>query len=385
MSARPNVPKPREIHRAGNRILRCTVRLSRWIPFGFRTNPPRTVLVYRLGNIGDIVVALPVFHALRRRFPESRMVLLTSPTRRGAPSASDVLQHDPTFQRIITYYADEAKKPGFLRTLRATLASEKPDLAVALPNFPHRLGNLLRHVMLLTSAGVRHIVGMQLVEEQDYACNQVERLMRLVQELNLGEIEPTPWIKTDASDEAAAEALLQPAAPNESLIAVQVGAKRAANRWPLRHFLEVAKEIQERDYGHLIFTGTAAEAAELSPLIQALPKRATVIAGKTSIPVLAAVLRRCRALITNDTGTMHVAAAMGCPVIAVFSGRDYDRIWYPYGAQHRVLRATVPCSPCLEESCPLYPEPECLLRISPSAVLEALVEVLHRSDGITRP
>jgi ADP-heptose:LPS heptosyltransferase len=116
-----------------NFALRSLCAINAFLPGGVRRTKAERILVYRMGNLGDIVVALPAFHALRRRFPEAHFTLITSPTKRGAPGAQEVLAKDDTFDDMILYYEDESSKPDFLRGLRQRLATAHFDLAVLLP------------------------------------------------------------------------------------------------------------------------------------------------------------------------------------------------------------------------------------------------------------
>jgi ADP-heptose:LPS heptosyltransferase len=371
-------------NKAGNFALSFVSAAFPWLPGGRRSAEPRNLLVVRLGNLGDSVVALPALHALRRMYPKARMTLLTSPTKRGAPGAADVLVHDKTFDHVEVYYEDESSKPDFVRVLRKKIMAWQIDWAVLLPDDLARFHNVAKHLALLASAGVRHVAGARLVRPQEHETSQVARLMTLLEPLGFEGVEPFPWIHVGRDDEAHAHALLDGTARGPR-IGMQCGAKRPANRWPVERFVALGRRLVEDLDASLYLTGSPSETDLINTLAYAIGDECTSIAGETTVTQLAAVAAELDAFISNDTGTMHVVAAMGTPVVAIFSSRDHPFRWFPYGDKHLVLRTDdIECSPCFAEECPLYEIPECLARIQPNEVFDAVREVLQftpRPDG----
>ncbi len=371
-------------NKAGNLALSVISAALPWLPGGRRGAEPRHLLVVRLGNLGDSVVALPAFHALRRMYPKARMTLLTSPTKRGAPGAVDVLANDRTFDHIEVYYEDQSSDSDFLRELREKIAAWQVDWAVLLPDDLARFRNVAKHLAMLAAAGVRRVAGARLVRPHEHQTGQVPRLMTLLEPLGFEGIEPFPWIHTSEEDVAHAGALLDGASRGPR-IGMQCGAKRPANRWPVERFVALGRRLVEELDASLYLTGSAGEADLINTLAFAIGDGCTSIAGETTVPQLAAVAAELDAFISNDTGTMHVVAAMGTPVVAIFSSRDHPYRWFPYGDNHLVLRTDdIDCSPCFAEECPLYDVPECLARIQPDEAFAAVREVLgltSRPDG----
>jgi heptosyltransferase III len=350
----------------------------RLLPGGARSDAPRRVLVIRLGNVGDIVVALPAFHALRRLFPEAHMTLLTSPTRRGAPGATELLAADPTFDDMIVYYEDESADPGFLRRLRADLRARRVDLAVVLPDDLTTARSTAKYIALLAASGVRHVAGARLVRPEERDTGQTPRLMHIVSELGPAEIEPFPWLRLSEEDHQAAADLLRPAG-GAALVGMQTGAKRPANRWAPDSFIEAGRRLADTHSVRIVLTGGPDEREVSARVAEGIGPAALDLAGRTTLTQLAAVVARCRVFVSNDTGPMHLAAAMGTPVVAIFSARDRPFRWHPAGEGHRVLRRDIACAPCLRDVCPLYPYPECLRLITPGEVVAAAGELLAES------
>lgn len=364
-----------------NRCLRVFNEVIARLPGGVRRTEPQRILVYRMGNLGDIVVALPALHALRARYPDAHMTLVTSPTRRGAPGAVEVLAKDDSFDDLIVYYIDESSSLSFLRKLRSQIAAARIDLAILLPDDQTTLKSTLKQMVLLAASGVRRIVGAQIVSAGEHRRGQVPRLMELIQPVCPSEVEAPPWVRFDGGDTARVAALL-PAPNGGPLIAIQCGAKRPANRWMADRFIALGKALVDEMDARLVFTGSEGEKPLVEAIIAGIGRGCTNLAGQTTIPELASLAAQCDVCVSNDTGTMHVAACVGTPVVAIFSARDLEQRWYPYGDHHVILRHTPECSPCLQDTCPLYDEPICLTAHEVEHVLDAVRRVLAGLQGL---
>ncbi len=172
-------------------------------------------------------------------------------------------------------------------------------------------------------------------------------------------------------------------------IALCAGAEYGpAKRWPLERFAETANRVsaelgaQPHEWLLLGAPGEKALGETLSQLIHA-PHRNLV--GKTSLAELITELRACHLLLTNDTGTMHLAAALGVPVVAIF-GSTEPSLTGPLGAQHRIIRHHVPCSPCFKRECP-FGHYQCMTGISVERVTAAVTQALQErhSDPLEVP
>ena len=152
-------------------------------------------------------------------------------------------------------------------------------------------------------------------------------------------------------------------------IVLQPGARWDNKRWPADYFAELARRLAEESPDtRLAILGSEAD-APLGRLIAAVaPDRCLNLCGRTTLPEMIEWVRRSDLLVTNDTGPMHVAAALGKPMVALF-GPTEPRRTGPYGHLQDVLRVDLPCSPCLSPHCTFTQPQECLRAISPAAVL----------------
>ncbi len=153
-------------------------------------------------------------------------------------------------------------------------------------------------------------------------------------------------------------------------IALQPGARWENKRWPAGYFAELIRQLARQFPDTRFAILGSAEDRPLGDIIaRAETQRCLNLCGQTSLPEMVEWLRRCRLMITNDTGPMHVAAALGTPLVALF-GPTEPRRTGPYGRLEDVLRIDLPCSPCLKSRCHYEKPNECLKAISPVTVFE---------------
>jgi heptosyltransferase-3 len=164
---------------------------------------------------------------------------------------------------------------------------------------------------------------------------------------------------------------------NRLWIGVGPGSKMPAKRWPEERFREVMAElIKEFDVWPVVFGG--AEDAGLGDRLLSAWGHGYNAAGALSLRGAAAALRHCAFLLTNDTGTMHLAAAVGTRCVAIFSARHAPGAWNPYGKNHRVFQTQIECEGCLLVEC-VERKNECLTRIPVGPVMNACKEILQQN------
>jgi heptosyltransferase-2 len=152
-----------------------------------------------------------------------------------------------------------------------------------------------------------------------------------------------------------------------------------AKRWPVEKFIAAAREIQNRTNCTWLTFGSQADAAIANRIESAIPSPPTAIfnlAGKTSLRELMALLKTCRVLLTNDSGPMHVTAALGTPVVVPFGSTSPELTGpgLPGDKRHRLLKSDAPCSPCFRRKCPI--DFRCMNGISVERVVEAVLKVV---------
>jgi ADP-heptose:LPS heptosyltransferase len=165
------------------------------------------------------------------------------------------------------------------------------------------------------------------------------------------------------------------------VIAVHASGGRAIKQWPVARFAEVAGRLAREEGAVLLLTGTTGDRGIVDEVRAGLPGGIEVVdlVGEVDLPVLAATLSKCRLLITGDTGPMHLAAAVGTPVVAVF-GPSMPWRYAPIAVPHRVVRIDLPCAPCNRIRLPPVRcqghTPDCLEGVTVDAVLAAARSLL---------
>jgi lipopolysaccharide heptosyltransferase II len=348
----------------------------------------RRVLAVRLDNIGDIVMLGPALRALRRRLPAASITLMASP---GGSQVVPLLPwvDDVMVERVVWQDAGGrfALDPGRELALVERIVARHFDLALIFTSFsqspwpPAYACYLAGIPVRAAQAGdfggslLTHVVPAL---ERD--AHQVDRNLHLLEELGVAVDERHLEVAVaDAADLAAARLLEGVGVPSgERFVALAPGASCAARRYPADRFAEVASLVASAGLP-VVLLGSAKEEGLAQAILAATAGRPVVsLVGRTTIAELAAVTARATLVVTNDSGPMHLADAVGRPVVVLFSGTDLESQWRPRDVPARVLRRPTPCSPCYRFDCPY--ELECL-DIPPSEVAGHIRSLLEETGG----
>jgi asparagine synthase (glutamine-hydrolysing) len=350
---------------------------------GLRQKP--TIVVFRIGQLGDTLVAMPAIEAIRKRFPEHRLLLLTDRQKTGYVSSWDVLRATGWFDDVIHYRVGTTWQSrlstfsSLLFRLRRIGVDQLFNLA------PNRTRWQVRRDRWYFSglAGVRnyHPPGSartpergpdgrlpRMEPEWSYLLHTVDETAR-ADKFNLN----LPHMDEDEALRVASASGIELGSP---MLAVGPGSKMPAKRWPTESFAELGARLQRQGLDlQLVVLGGAEDVAVGTELCKAWGRRAFCLAGKLTAYGSAAILKRCLAYVGNDSGAMHLAGMVGTPCLALFSARDYPGKWEPFGADHVLIRHDdVPCSGCMLQVCPY--DNKCLRLISVDEVERALSSVL---------
>jgi len=354
-----------------------------------------TVVIFRIGQLGDTLVAMPAIDAIRRKYPRHRLVLLTDryPLGSGFISSWDLLGPTGWFDEV-QYYSptdDFRGRLGNMTLLARKLRRMGPDIIYNLAPDRTALQQGRDRFFFRQLVGAKNYIEEGPTEKAGMDRNgRTDGLPRMEPEwkrllVTVGGIE-NPLFHLSIPEKAKAQALRVLMAEGVffegKVIAVGPGSKMLAKRWPVERFAAVGKRLLEMypDLSLAILGG--GEDVEIgNQLCQGWGERSHNLAGKLSVYGSAAILERCIAYLGNDTGTMHLAAMVGVPCIAIFSARDYPGKWEPYGDHHIVFRRDVDCAKCMREVC-LDRGNDCLMRIEVEEVFAAGQQMLE--GGILR-
>jgi lipopolysaccharide heptosyltransferase II len=337
---------------------------------------PRRIVLIKPSALGDIVHSLPVLTALRARFPQAHIAWVVNrayqPLLEGHPDLDETLTFDRAAARAGWLGAGRALA-GFLGTLR----NRRFDLAVDLQG-------LLRSGLMSLATGARRRVGFADAREggrwcytdrvdapRNRALHAVDRYWRLAGAL--GAAAGPPVFRVHVAPAAAKWADGELAGLPRPWLVLGVGSRWLTKRWLPEHFAELANRVRSAFGGAAVFVGGADEAALAGAVRGRLGGPSLDLTGRTALPQLVAVLARADVMLANDTGPLHLAAALGRPVVAPYTCTR--AAWTgPYGPAHRAVETRVWCAGSCRKRCSRM---ECMAELTPDRLWPALREVLQ--------
>jgi len=353
------------------------------------------VLVYRCGTLGDTLVALPAMRALRAALPRARLTLMTANDGGDVPWTDDVVRDLGIFDGVLTYRSADLLRLPSLLALAGRVRRLRADLVVHLASDRNSALRLARDRAFFAIAGIRRAIVPRpsakvtalgrLKPVAGPLPYEVDRLLAALAPHGLADDGVRFDLPARADDSARAASLLGAVgADGRALVALCPGSKQPSKRWPAERWHALALRLAAEENVNVVVVGGADEAAIGATIEAALPPgRCVVAAGRASILESAAVLRRARLYVGNDTGAMHLAAAVGTPCVAIFAAREPARSWHPYGDDHVVLRRDdVGCAPCYRSVCPASEGLRCLTSITVDDVADACRTVLGRQAPV---
>ncbi len=326
----------------------------------------RHILFIKPSSLGDIVHAMPTFASIRRTYPKARLTWLVK------SQWADFVERIDGVDRV---WPVKSTLKGWLSQV-SPLRAEHFDLVVDLQG-------LFRSAAISWLSGSPLIAGFangregsswfysRRVPAPQVEMHAVDRYLLVAKAV--GAVEscvPEFRFRISQADHDAVERLLSRfgVALGTSWVALNVSARWPTKRWPAESFAEVADRLQQEGAGPVMLLGGPDERAAGAAITGQMKTPVIDLTGATTVGLLPALLSKASLLITNDSGPMHIAAAVGTPVVALF-GPTSALLTGPYGAGHSVLTGNVPCQPCFSRTCRNVLPLECLRTVSPQQVL----------------
>lgn len=348
----------------------------------------RSILIIRLNLMGDLLFTLPSIVALRTAAPHARITMLVLPYTaelvRGSKLADRVLTADVNrWRRPASWVAGNAPKE--IRSVVAEMRRDPYDLCIS---FYGQVG-----AAFASLGGARYTVGYQ---EEGYPFSfdlalpgkryesrrhEAEYCMDLIRALGVSATLEQPVLPDDAAAEAKVERLLAEAGAGsgQRLVAIHPGAfNMAAKRWFASRWAVVADRIQSELGRRVVLAGSASELPLAEAVQREMRTRPVMLAGRTSIPELIALLKRCELFMGGDSGPLHLASALGVPSVSIYGPTDPANSG-PLGPKARVLRGSAGCIPCYDLKRPATcwrGDLLCMAQVSSGLVFEAAREML---------
>lgn len=308
---------------------------------------PKRILLIKPSSLGDVVHALPVLNLLKRRWPQAQISWLVTPACAGLIESHPQLHETIVFERrrLGAFWRNPRAAAGLMR-LTKELRQRQFDLALDLQG-------LLRSGWLAWRSGAPRRVGLSdsrelawlfhnqrvVIDKPDL--HAVDRYLAAAEALGCGRQPVEFLLPQRQADRQSVEAMLPP----ERFAVLLPAANWLTKRWPVERYAALVEPLRQR-FGLSSVVAGGADAVELAREIPG----ALSLAGKTTLGQLVELLRRADLVVANDTGPMHIAAALGRPLVAVFGPTNPQRTG-PYGRPECVVKVEVPCAPCYRRRC----------------------------------
>lgn len=340
------------------------------------TDVVRRLLLIKPSSLGDIVHTMPTLAALRERFPQAEVTWLVK--RQWAPLVDVIAGVDHVCS------VSEGVR-GWLGRVPA-LRRAGYDLVVDLQGLFRSgamalLSGCSRRVGFATAREGSPLFYTQRVAVPPAPMHAVDRYLLVAEALGATRpMEPRFEFIDRSGDRQALDTILSRAgiARHQVWVAMNVSARWETKRWPPQHFAEVADRLAQAHGLAVVLIGGPAERPESLAVTALMRTKAIDLTGQTPVGLLPGLLRRASLLVTNDSGPMHIAAAVRTPVVALFGPTDPVKTG-PYGKGHVVLSHAVECRPCFRRDCARPVPLECLTAVRPDQVVRAVEQHLERS------
>ncbi len=336
------------------------------------------ILIARTDRIGDVLLSTPVIRALREKFPQAYISMVV------APYAREIVEGNPYLDEVIIYDKD-GKHKSWWRTLKfaSRLKKKKFDLAIILhptnrlhlitflAGIPQRLG-YDRKFGCLINRRKKHT-------KQEGLRHEAEYNLEFLSDLGITGDPQNLFMPIKEESEQYVDELFRRngLSQTDKILAINPGASCPSKIWPVERFVEVAERLSNLYNFKILILAGPKEIYLANKIAGDLQAKAINLAGKTSVSQLASILKRCVLFISNDSGPVHVACAVGTPVISIF-GRSQaglsPRRWGPLGKHGKYLHKEVGCIQCLAHNC--IKEFACLKAITVEDVVSAAESIL---------
>ncbi|MCI5145586.1 MAG: lipopolysaccharide heptosyltransferase II [Candidatus Electrothrix sp. AR3] len=341
---------------------------------------PEKILIRSTNWIGDAIMTTPAVRTIRCNFPEAQITLL------ALPWVADIFAPCPHIDHIFIY-DKQGRHQGLKGKLRlaADLQKEGYDLAILLQNaFEAALITLLSRIPVragYTTDGRSLLLTNKVHKRPDIGSkHQVHYYQEMLEGLGLERSENALELFLDPVAVQEAEALFKQTLQGEEMpiIGLNPGAAYGpAKRWPAKKYAQLAGRLACETEGLIVIFGTTADQEAAAEITASAGDRVLDLTGKTSLSKALACIACCQVFVTNDSGLMHVAAALNTPLVAIFGSTDHIATG-PFSEEATIIRHPIECSPCMKTHCQKG-DLECMESVSVEEVEKAaLVRLLPR-------
>jgi ADP-heptose:LPS heptosyltransferase len=336
----------------------------------------KRIAVLRLDHLGDVLLTLPALKALRQGAPQARIDFWVGPWGKEVAELSGVAD------RVVVFDA-----PWFARPSRGDFWTGSRGLSRRLKEEGYDavidFRGDVRHALASWKAKIPVCIGQAVTggrfflthpAHYDSSLHEVEQNMSLLRQAGLIPPALPSWPDFHTVDGEAGEVrkILESLGSGPNIIAVHPLPATPAKRWMAERWGQLMEGLPG-DFD-LVLIGTEGDRPYLEEIQKGCGRKIHSAAGLMNLKVLAAFLKQCRLFIGVDSGPAHIAAAMGTPVVSLFSGTNRAAQWGPWGSQVKIIQKITECSPCERQDCPF--ENECMRRIETAEVINETRRVI---------
>ncbi|MBA3241849.1 MAG: glycosyltransferase family 9 protein [Acidobacteria bacterium] len=306
---------------------------------------PRNILVIDFGQLGDVVLSMPALAAIRQKFPRARVTVAVGRAAGALVELAGVADETLAVDRVALRDGPKVLSVFRIGQLALDVRRRRFDFVIDLHSLSET--NLLG---FLSGAGQR-LYARRPTRSLDYLSNfrprppvedrgkhAIDRYLDVLAPLGVGKVSRTPRLPVREEDSRAVEELLKKAKAgvDAPLVGIFPGAGHPSRCWPLERFAELAWMLVRNDSVRVVLFAGPEERPKVREMRAALPP-STVVFDRLTIPQVAAASARLSAFISNDTGPMHIAAAVGTPVVILMAHHPMFNCYIPPGDRHRVV------------------------------------------------
>jgi len=339
------------------------------------------ILIYRLGSLGDTIIALPCFHFISKKFPDAQRYVLTQyPT--GKITPTETVLSGTGLVHGFFYYPLFTRDVNILMNLRSKIAAWKPDMLIYL-NAPRGKLKLIRDYIFFKLCGISKIIGFpftndlfshKLDSRTGYYEHECNRLARTLSEIGSIDLEDRSYwdLKFSAEEIGRVETTTLNWPGRDAFITCCAGTKMTAKDWGVERWKDLLPQLSKKYRGiGMAFIGSADEKKCCESLQRVWNGYAINLCGRLTPRESAALIKQSVMFLGHDSGPMHLASAVNTPCVTIFSARNKPAVWFPFGYQerHRVIYNKVDCSGCDLEDCTVNNK-KCILSITVDEVLD---------------
>ncbi len=340
----------------------------------------RKILIARTDRMGDVLLSTPVLRAVREAYPDSYIAVMTR------PYTKDCVEGNPYIDEVIIY-DKRGRHKNILDSFKFALDLRKKRFNLALVLHPTNRANLITFLAGIPErVGYNRKLGFLLTRRIPHAKqrgekHELEYTLDIVKSIGLNPIHKRLYMPIKKETQNAVDKKLSEygVLPDDRLVAIHPSSSCPSKRWSAERFAKVADRLIEEERVKVALIAGRNGRDHAGDTKKFMKHRIIDFSGKTTIPELASLLKRCKLFISNDSGPVHIASAVGTPVIALFGRKDKGLgpiRWGPTGKYAIIIHKDVGCRSCPAHNCDKGFL--CLKAISEDEVIEAANSILRR-------